>query len=45
MSDAGSPIALIPFAPKYRASGVLLHVSSLSSPYEYDIRLDRSFPN
>jgi 4-alpha-glucanotransferase len=23
----------IPFAPQYRASGVLLHVSSLPSPY------------
>ena len=33
MSDAGRPIGFIPFAPKYRASGVLLHVSSLPSPY------------
>jgi 4-alpha-glucanotransferase len=33
MSDAGCPIGFIPFAPKYRASGVLLHVSSLPSPY------------
>src|SRR5258708_2796008 len=33
MSDAGRPIGFIPFAPQYRASGVLLHVSSLPSPY------------
>ena len=33
MSDAGGPRGLIPFAPQYRASGVLLHVSSLPSPY------------
>jgi 4-alpha-glucanotransferase len=33
MSDAGRQIGLIPFAPKYRASGVLLHISSLPSAY------------
>jgi hypothetical protein len=33
MSDAGRPVDFIPFAPEYRASGVLLHVSSLPSPY------------
>ena len=33
MSDAGRPTGLIPFAAKYRASGVLLHISSLPSPY------------
>jgi 4-alpha-glucanotransferase len=33
MSDAGRPVDLIPFAPEYRASGVLLHVSSLPSLY------------
>ena len=33
MSDAGSSTGFIPFAPQYRASGVLLHVSSLPSPY------------
>ena len=33
MTDAGRPIGFIPFAPEYRASGVLLHVSSLPSPY------------
>jgi 4-alpha-glucanotransferase len=33
MSDAGSSTGFIPFAPQYRASGVLLHVSSLPSAY------------
>jgi 4-alpha-glucanotransferase len=33
MSDASSSTGFIPFAPQYRASGVLLHVSSLPSPY------------
>jgi 4-alpha-glucanotransferase len=33
MSDASRPVGFIPFAPGYRASGVLLHVSSLPSPY------------
>ena len=33
MSDASGPTGFIPFAPQYRASGVLLHVSSLPSPY------------
>jgi 4-alpha-glucanotransferase len=33
MSDASRPVGLIPFGPQYRASGVLLHVTSLPSPY------------
>jgi 4-alpha-glucanotransferase len=33
MNDTGRPRGFIPFAPQYRASGVLLHVSSLPSPY------------
>jgi 4-alpha-glucanotransferase len=33
MSDATRPVRLIPFGPKYRASGVLLHITSLPSPY------------
>ena len=33
MSDAGSPARLIPFGPQYRASGMLLHITSLPSPY------------
>ena len=33
MSDASRPGALIPFAPQYRASGVLVHITSLPSPY------------
>jgi 4-alpha-glucanotransferase len=33
MSDAGRPVGLIPFAPHYRASGVLMHITSLPSPY------------
>ena len=33
MSDASRPIGVIPFAPQYRASGVLLHFSSLPSAY------------
>src|SRR5262245_19517771 len=33
MSDVSGPTGFIPFAPQYRASGVLLHVSSLPSPY------------
>jgi 4-alpha-glucanotransferase len=33
MSDASGSTGFIPFAPQYRASGVLLHVSSLPSPY------------
>jgi 4-alpha-glucanotransferase len=28
-----APVALIPFAPKYRSSGVLVHITSLPSPY------------
>src|SRR4029453_5109137 len=32
MSD-DSPMALPPFPPEYRASGLLLHVTSLPSPY------------
>jgi 4-alpha-glucanotransferase len=33
MSDEGRHVLLPPFPPGYRASGVLLHVSSLPSPY------------
>ena len=33
MSDTQRPTSLIPFAPNYRASGVLVHVTSLPSPY------------
>jgi 4-alpha-glucanotransferase len=33
MSDQTSPTSLPPFPPDYRASGVLLHVTSLPSPY------------
>ena len=33
MSDNSSPIGPPPFPPDYRASGVLLHVTSLPSPY------------
>ena len=33
MSEASRPVDLIPFGPQYRASGVLLHITSLSSPY------------
>src|SRR5438105_14202485 len=33
MSDDSRPIGLPPFPPEYRASGVLLHVTSLPSPY------------
>ena len=33
MSDDSSPMSLPPFSPGYRASGVLLHVTSLPSPY------------
>ena len=33
MSDNGHPTSLSPFPPDYRASGVLLHVTSLPSPY------------
>src|SRR5262245_35082269 len=33
MSDDKCPISLPPFSPEYRASGVLLHVTSLPSPY------------
>ena len=33
MSDNSSPTSLPPFPPDYRASGVLLHVTSLPSPY------------
>src|SRR5262249_45488066 len=32
MND-GEPVGLPPFPPEYRASGVLLHVTSLPSPY------------
>src|ERR1700688_1439608 len=33
MSGNGNPTSLPPFPPDYRASGVLLHVTSLPSPY------------
>src|SRR5881396_767259 len=33
MSDDSRPMSLPPFSPNYRASGVLLHVTSLPSPY------------
>jgi 4-alpha-glucanotransferase len=33
MSDASSPARLVPFGTQYRASGMLLHVTSLPSPY------------
>jgi 4-alpha-glucanotransferase len=33
MSSANSPVALIPFAPKYRSSGMLVHITSLPSPF------------
>src|SRR5215468_4652345 len=33
MSDDGHPTSLPPFPDDYRASGVLLHVTSLPSPY------------
>ena len=33
MSDDSCPMSLPPFSPEYRASGVLLHVTSLPSPY------------
>jgi 4-alpha-glucanotransferase len=33
MNDASCPVSFTPFAPHYRASGVLLHVTSLPSPY------------
>jgi 4-alpha-glucanotransferase len=33
MSGNGAPINMPPFPPEYRASGLLLHVTSLPSPY------------
>ena len=33
MSDNGRPMSLPPFSAQYRASGVLLHITSLPSPY------------
>src|ERR1043166_8843023 len=33
MSDNARPMSLPPFSPQYRASGVLLHVTSLPAPY------------
>ena len=33
MSENSHPLALPPFAPGYRGSGLLLHVTSLPSPY------------
>jgi len=33
MSSNGAPVSVPPFPPDYRASGLLLHVTSLRSPY------------
>jgi len=33
MSNQGEPASIPPFPPEYRASGLLLHVTSLPSPY------------
>src|SRR3974390_1508020 len=33
MSESGRSERLLPFPPDYRASGVLLHITSLPSPY------------
>ena len=33
MSNNGGPASVLPFPPEYRASGLLLHVTSLPSPY------------
>ena len=33
MSDGGGRASISPFPPEYRASGLLLHVTSLPSPY------------
>jgi 4-alpha-glucanotransferase len=33
MSNGGGPANIPPFPPEYRASGLLLHVTSLPSPY------------
>jgi 4-alpha-glucanotransferase len=33
MNSASGPVGLIPFAAKYRSSGVLVHITSLPSPY------------
>ena len=33
MSGNGAPISVSPFSPDYRASGLLMHVTSLPSPY------------
>ena len=33
MSSSGAPTTIPPFPPEYRASGLLLHVTSLPSPY------------
>src|SRR5215469_15671810 len=33
MSSNGEPVRIPPFSPDYRASGLLLHVTSLPSPY------------
>ena len=33
MAEADWPVSTIPFAPQYRSSGVLLHITSLPSPY------------
>src|SRR6266404_4952044 len=33
MSNNGGPASVPPFPPEYRASGLLLHITSLPSPY------------
>ena len=33
MSESSRPLSLPPFTPEYRAAGLLLHVTSLPSPY------------
>src|ERR1700719_4861973 len=33
MSSNGAPPSVLPFPPEYRASGLLLHVTSLPSPF------------
>src|SRR5215470_7515210 len=33
MSNSGQPVKVPPFSAEYRASGLLLHVTSLPSPY------------
>jgi hypothetical protein len=42
MSSNGWPTTVPPFPPEYGASGLLLHVSSLPSPYGIDNRSVRA---